>query len=221
MSAANPRFRRNNPHLPPVGNTFGIVSYKIIGIIEGQQTVSTFTYQAAAPSLTTAMMTTLMNSISGQLRGPYATAVSVTWSLTEEDLDFISRNDINGVFTTAHSGLVGSRGAPTLPTTVAIVLNRASNVKGQHGRGRLSLPAVCAADTTLSRVTAAGAITALVALEAAMLLTASDGVNTWTPCIAERSQSSPRLAIGSSALQVVTHDTLLGTIRRRKIGRGV
>jgi hypothetical protein len=221
MSAAQPRFRRNNPHLPPVGNTFGIVQYKIIGTIESQQTVSTFTYQAAVPAPSGTLMTTLLNNISTNLRAAYAACLSSAWLLTEEDLDCIHRNDINGVFTTAHSGLTGGRGPTTLPTTVAIVINRTSNVKGQHGRGRVSLPAVVAADTTLSKISAAGLITALIALETAMMVTASDGINVWTPCIAERANVSPRLAIGSSALQTVVHDSLLGTIRRRKIGRGV
>jgi hypothetical protein len=221
MSRAVPRFKRVNANLPAVGTAQGVIVYKLIGAIENQQTVSTFTYFAPNFTPSSGQLTTLRANISTNIRALFLACVSSNWTITEEIVDVVHRNDLNGVFSLANGGAAGGRGAPALATTMALVMNRSTAIKGQHGRGRLSLPAICAADTLASRVNAAGLLTAVAALEVGMLLTASDGVNTWTPCIGQRANTSPRLIIGAAALTNVTGDLLLGTIRRRKIGRGV
>ena len=220
MSRANPRFRRVNPPLPPVGAGNGIVQYQIRGSIEGQLTISSFYYSAAVPVPTPGQLATLRGNISTNLLAKYALCVSADWALTIEVLNVVHRNDLFGSTSTGNVPTVGGRPAGHLPTEVAGVINKVSAVKGQHGRGRLSLPAIATSDVTLSRITNAGELAALNNLEGAMLATATDGVNTWTPCIAQRGVVPPKLVVGFTPLVTAITNTLLGTIRRRKIGRG-
>jgi hypothetical protein len=219
VSRANPRFRRVNASLP---QTIGqaVVQYRLLGLQENQVTICTFNYQGPNPSPTATQLASLLTSISGNLLSPFLACVSSDWTVDFEELNVVTTNAINGVFSTTHSGTAGSRGTPALNTEMAIVINRECVVKGQHGRGRVSLPGVAAADVTRSRITAAALTTAVNALQAAMLLTASDGVNVYTPVMAQRATTTPRLVIGASPLTSVTHGSLLGTVRRRKIGRG-
>lgn len=219
MSRANPRFRRVNAPLPgTIGNA--VVQYRLLGLQENQITICTFNYQGPVPAPTNTQLTALLTSISGNLLSPFLACVSSDWTVDFEELNVVTTNTINGVFSTAHTGTSGSRGTPALNTEMAVVVLRECVVKGQHGRGRVSLPGVAAADVTRSRITAAALTTAINALQTAMLLTASDGANVWTPCMAQRATTSPRLVIGASPLTGVSHDSLLGTVRRRKIGRG-
>lgn len=220
MSRATPRFRRTNPHLPLVGSGNGVVVYKVIGSIEGQLTISTFMYSSQIPAPTNAQLQTLLGNISANIFNAYKACVSADWVCTGETVDVVHRNDIQGVSSVANAGVVGTRAAGHEPTEIAAVIIRSSAVKGQHGRGRLSLPAVATVDVTASRITGAGMLAALLALINAMLLVATDGVNNYTPSIGERAPTPPKLIVGFSPLVRLRSTTLLGTIRRRKIGRG-
>jgi len=220
MSRTNPRFRRVNPSLPAVGTTNGVVLYRIWGAIENQLTINTFYYGAAVPSPSPTQLATLLTNISTNIFAKYAACISADWSAMKETLDVVHRNDLNGASSTANAGTFGGRLAGHEPTEVAGVILRRCAVKGQHGRGRMSLPAISLNDVTSSRLANVVLFGLLALLVTAMQNVASDGVNNWTPVMAQRALVSPRLVIGSSPLSSVLFSTLLGTIRRRKIGRG-
>lgn len=220
MSRALPRFHRSNPPLPSVGTTNGVVLYRMIGSLEGQLTVTTFYFSSGVAAPTPAQLTTLLTNISTNLANQYATNISSDWTITRETLDVVHRADLAGVLSTARAGQAGGRAGGHLPTENAMVLVRYTAVKGQHGRGRIGLPPPAPADVTASRVSAAGLITTLNTLATQMLVTASDGANTWTPCSVQRATVPPKLVVGFSPLTRIVVNTLLGTVRRRKIGRG-
>jgi hypothetical protein len=206
--------------LPAIGTTNGAVVYKVIGSIENQMTMNTFYYQAAVPAPTQAQLQTLLANISAGLFSFYQNCISSDWVTVRETIDVVHRNDISGQVRTNNAGQLGLRPSTHEPTEVATVVIRYSAIKGQHGRGRVSLPAPSAADVTGSRITGAGMLTALTNLQTNMVLSFSDGVNAWTPCIVQRSTTSPKLVIGSSQIVRTIANLLLGTVRRRKIGRG-
>ncbi len=220
MSRAVRRFVRVNPHLPSIVGLAGCIVYKIIGSLENQLTVNTFYYSSVNIAPNTSQLTTLLAAISTNLMAAYRACVSADWTCTLERIDVVHRNDLNGVQSLANAAAAGTRGAGHFPTEVAITIARSSLVKGQHGRGRISLPAVPLADVTASNITAVALVNNLLTLCAQMKLVASDGANNWTPSIAERSVTSPKLVIGASAITACSPRTLLGTCRRRKIGRG-
>lgn len=220
MSRSNPRFHRVNPPLPAVGTTNGVVQYVIEGRIEGQMTLSTFMYGAPTPTLSLTQQTTLLNNIHTNLFTKYLALISSDWTCFRELLRVVHRNDLTTVTSIGSFGTAGTRPALHEPTEVAGIFLRIGNVKGQHGRGRVSIPAISTADVSGSNWQGAAIVANQLLFDSAMLATASDGTNTWTPCIGQRSTASPKLIIGFTALQSVNAVPLLGTVRRRKIGRG-
>lgn len=221
MSRALPRFRRFNPTLPLVGLAQGVVLYRIFGRLEGQLTVSTFMYLGPNNSPTQGQLTTLLAAISAGVFAPYIACLSGDWGTgVEEHLDVVHRNDIQGVVSTANAGAVGGRANGHLPTEVAAVISRYTVFKGQHGRGRVSLPGIATADVTASTITAAGLLTAMTALGTQLLAGRSDGTNVWTSCIGQRQTATPRTIQAAAVIVKYVNRPILGTIRRRKLGRG-
>lgn len=220
MSRANPRFHRVNPNLPLVGASNGVVQYVIQGQIEGQMTLSTFMYSAAVTTLSLTAAQTLLTNISNGLFPSYKNLISSDWTCVRELLRMVHRNDVPTNISTNRFATAGGRPALHEPTEVAGIFNRTSLIKGQHGRGRVSIPAISTADVSASNWTGAAITTNILLFQSAALATASDGTNTWTPCIGQRGTGSPRLIVGFSPIATVLVNNLLGTIRRRKIGRG-
>lgn len=220
MSRAVPRFRRFNAPLPPIGSSNGVVQYAIVGSIEGQLTVSTFFYEAPVNAPTQTQLQTLLGNLSTAFIAKWLPLMSADWTLTLQKLVVAHRNDLLGATTLVSAGSPGTGGSGHQPTEVAAIVNRTTAVKGQHGRGRLALPGVPLLAVTNSRITQTAYINASATLTTQMTATVSDGANTWTPVIAQRSGTSPRLVIGASPVISASLNLLLGTVRRRKIGRG-
>jgi hypothetical protein len=220
MSRANPRFRRSNPNLPLVGTTNGVVQYVVQGQVENQMTINTFMYSAPVPAPTPTQLQTLLTNLSGTVFVRYKGLVSADWTCVRELLKVVHRNDIATVISTGNNGVVGGRPAGHEPTEVAGVILRQTAIKGQHGRGRYSFPAVSTADVVNSTWTSVGLTAALALWYVAALGNQSDGTNTWTPCVGQRGVASPRLIVGFAPVVSFQGTNLLGTIRRRKIGRG-
>lgn len=219
MSRASRRYTRTSISLPStVGQ--GVVEYVIQGVCEAQETINTFYFLGPTALPTVASLNTLLSNIHTGLWAKYLACLSVDWTSTLERLNVVTTQVIQGVVSTTFANAAGTRPTAHLPLQNAILVTRQTATKGQHGRGRIYLPAVCEGDCTNSRVTNAALQTALNALAAQMLLTYSDGTNTWTPCVAQRSTVSPRLVTNAQALSSTGVNLLIATIRRRRIGRG-
>jgi len=118
----------------------------------------------------------------------------------------------------------GTAGATHLPLEMAAVQTLRSNLKGQHGRGRLSMPAVPNTFTTPAtdpNILNATGHTAYAALLAALLANIATALGTWVWTIHTR--PSPPSVLVNSAANVVSATTndVLGTVRRRRPGRGI
>lgn len=218
MSRLKPRFHRVNPFLPPVGGNQGVVEFIFQGVIENQMTINTFSYLGPNFAPTQPQLTTLANNITANLKATYLLAISADWALTQRKINVVHRNDIAGQVFGDNSG--GGGPANHLPTEVSAVILRSTAVKGQHGRGRVSLPAVPISWVTASTITNAFGILAYNNLAVNMLAVASDGTNNWVPCIGQRGTVAPPVIIGAAPITRLFLDALVGTIRRRKIGRG-
>lgn len=219
MSRAVPRYRRISPNLitVPVGAT--VVEIKMQGSIEAQMTINTF-YYIASVIPTTLQLSTLLLNWQNTFIPLLRACMSSDWTLTKVRIDVVNSNSTAGQDNTTSAGLAGLRGAGHEPTQMGMVSRRVSGVKGQHGRGRFTLPAPATADITNSTITAAALITAFGTLHTALFGTVSDGVNNWTYVIAQRSPVAPRLVTATAPVAVMGLNLVLGTIRRRKIGRG-
>jgi len=219
MSRANPRFRRVSANLPVLGATT-TVQIALLGTIEGQIVMSTFAWQAPTAAPTPAQLSALVTAFDTAYRTKYLTCMSNDYTMSGYRLTVTSNNTTQGVNSNLGTGVVGTGGGGHQPTEIATTITRQSAIKGQHGRGRLGLPAVPLAAVINSTLAVGAYRTGLTSLTAQMLLTLSDGVNTWTPVITQRSTASPKLVIGASPVIGSTFDLVVGTIRRRKIGRG-
>jgi hypothetical protein len=221
MSRAVPRFHRTNAPLPLVGNNNGVVLYRIFGQLEGQMTISTFMFSSANNAPTQGQLTALLTAISAGVFPVYRLCLSNDWGgNNKETLDVVHRNDISGILTTANSASAGGRAAGHLPTEMAAVMIRYTAVKGQHGRGRVSLPGIALGDVTASVISSGTLLTALTNLQTQLLGTYSDGTNTWVHCIGSRQPTSHGLVTAFAPVTRYVTKVLLGTVRRRKIGRG-
>lgn len=219
MSRANPRFRRVNQSLPVLG-TQGVVMMVIQGTIEGQLTISTFPYLGSVAAPTQAQLQTMITNFHTAMATAYRGAVSNDWSWTRTLAQVISSTTIATAVSGVNAGLAGTNGVGHAPIETADVFVRKTAFKGQHGRGRVSLPPPSLAAVVNSALSNAFVAGPQLAMATAMLASFTDGVNVWLPCVAQRSVSSPKVAIGAAALTFTAGNFFLGTVRRRKVGRG-
>lgn len=217
MSKANPRFRRVNPTLfPPFHGTYRV---RITGTIESQLTVSTFYYRDADGPLSESLikMQALATGIlsGGSLMSFYGQACSSDWDATEVLVDSPVLQVLATVVEYA-GAFAGGGPAGHEPTTVAAIIHRQTGTKGQCGRGHVSLPAVPTAWVTASKITTPLAYTSFAA---AMVTPVTSGGTTFTPCLYSKGTRIQK-TVGVADLTSATPRDLLGTVRRRLLGRG-
>lgn len=144
------------------------------------------------------------------------------FSITAAELHFgIAPSAITLYAAGAHPGTAG---ATNLPLEVAATISKQANLKGRHGIGRISMPAIPNTFTTpataSSSLNAAG-LTAYGLLAADMLLNLVTGTDTWIPVISTRPIPPATTIDRAAQIVLTTTRTILGTARRRKLGRGI
>lgn len=122
------------------------------------------------------------------------------------------------------AGTTGTAGATSLPLEMAAVMQKKTALKGQHGRGRLSMPAVPNTFTTPAtdgnKINATGT-TAYVALMNQLITPVVAGGNNWSLVVAVRPTPPDTLTQLCSVVNLMTLNPILGTTRTRKPGRGI
>lgn len=214
MSRANPRFRRVNPVLTAApANTFEVT---LFGSIENQLTINTFYYRDQGAALTSLSESNLSTGFAASVLGAFAACCSADWSYNQIKVQCLTtpaRQPYLGV-----SSGPGTGPSTHEPTTVCGVIIRRTGIKGQSGRGRIAVPAPSTSLVTSSSLSA-GLITTYNALCVAMVTPFTAGGVTWTPGVVSRkNKAGPPL--GYADLTSCQTRTLLGTCRRRKVGRG-
>lgn len=219
MSRKNPRFHRTNSPLPaPTTNIFELI---VRGSIEGQITINTFYFadQNATGTFVGSPEADINAGFLAILAPTYRACISADWSLTSVKTQCLTTPSRAPVTSTAGLPLAGTGAAGHEPTEVAAVCLRFSGLKGQSGRGRFSLPAVPTGAVLSSNLTAAG-LAANQAFCNAYNANFVQNAHTYTPMLVSRRGISPNFSYGTAVLVTCTATSLLGTIRRRKIGRG-
>lgn len=219
MSRAKPRFKRVNPPLPALTNNIFLVS--VLGVIENQLTINTFAYEdnkaVGAPAgnpeaeLGAAWRVNVL--------GSYRACCSADWSVTGIKTSCINLPTRIPVFDTGAYPLAGTGATGHFPTEVSAVIQRKTVYKGQSGRGRFSLPALPLSAATASALTA-GQIATQNTFLTALAGTLTTVNNVFSPALVSRRGVFPNFTYGSALLTAFINNTVLGTVRRRKIGRG-
>lgn len=219
MSRARPRFRRTNAPLPvPTGNVFML---QLLGTIENQLTINTFYYQdnkvIGTPEANAE--TNLAQQWVTNVAVNYDSCISADWTSTGIKVTCLTiPSRIPVVYTTGFPS-AGTGAAGHMPTEVSCVVQRRTNFKGQSGRGRVGLPAVPLTAVTNSVVNAAQ-LTKMTAFGNNMILSLVTAGATYSAGLVSRRGTLPNVTYGFAQLISTVNDTLVGTIRRRKIGRG-
>jgi hypothetical protein len=220
MSRANPRFRRPNGPLPVVTNN--IYQATIVGSINSQVVLMT-TYwndgQAAGTGVASQQLANGVNALNTTHQPIMGTNAFVT--------GVIVRPINNPTYVTVKSFLAaflpGTVASPCAGTILAPTIIRQTAWRGQAGRGRISpfgLPQLfLSADGT--QLTPA-AITAYTTWANQWLLgTIVNGGITFTAYLYSRGLRTQMPKVpGAAQIQSVSIRPLVGTARRRKIGRG-
>jgi hypothetical protein len=216
MSRANPRFRRNNPALPVgVPNWWQV---NVQGVIEGQATLTSFFYSDNNAALIAASESNLAAAWIANCLTAYKGALSADWAglqMIVKSLSSPTRNTF--ITTTGIAGVAGTGPAGHEPTIVCVTIDRYTPFRGQCGRGRIGVPAVPTGWVTASQLTNLTAHTALATNMLAVFVGA--GV-TYTPGLFSRGSRTTHTQ-GFATLVQAQLRVVLGTIRRRKLARGI
>ena len=111
-----------------------------------------------------------------------------------------------------------------LPLEMAAIMRKTGPLKGQHGRGRVYMPGVPAAFTTPltnPNVLNAAGIAAYQAYCTSVARANTIGGISYAACVSQR-PIGPILVVTNAALTPIMNPvSLLGTVRRRREGRGI
>jgi len=138
----------------------------------------------------------------------------------------ISRSDIPTIISTALAGTTtGSVVGGSLPSVMAAVMSKGSDLKGQHGRGRLMVgpPAASFVNTVGGDpdVLTAPALAFYATLATALMGPFALPGQTAKPCISTRPLQPDTTVKNAAEVTSIVTQPLLGTIRRRREGRGI
>lgn len=221
MSRKNPRFHRINATLPL--NTGNVYQVSILGQIENQLTVNNFYFEDNGTPLIATQESDLAVPFQATFVPIFAQSCSNEWQATALRVAVLSSPSRIPLMKTSGFPFAGIGGVGHLPTTVAAVINRQTSIRGQSGRGRIYVPAVPLPYVTSpneSTLNAAG-VTALTNLANAMLVSVIGANRTYQTALVSRRGTTPQSVTWPTALLIATNARpLLGTIRRRRIGRG-
>lgn len=222
MSRAAPRFRRPSPSLPALGFPAYLVQAQGHG--EAGIFLVNFAYIANNVAQTAASEANIAASAAVAWAAAFRGCMNASYSL-----DAIKVTCVTTVtrqpFTNNTSAALGAgtiAGNP-LPSTVAATIAKSTATKGQHGRGRNYMPGVpqsfITAATDPDRINAVGLV-AYNAFVTALLNTAlADGATNCNLAIYTRVAAGQPVTKGQLVTTCVMR-SLLGTIRRRRVGRG-
>jgi hypothetical protein len=214
---------RNNPLPPPyTGQPIRIV---LQTRTSGQVCQNVFDYVSPTPlTLTAGRLLTFAanwNSAMGAALQGILTADTVFLDTLAEDIN-------PGIVPTQSSagltGLTPTVAGHSLPIEMGATMSKKSALKGQHGRGRITLPAVPISFTTPAtdpnNLNGTG-LTAYGVLEALLEGVISDGVVNYSPVITVRPVAPATIPSHGAPIILFKTQLLMGTARRRKEGRGI
>lgn len=222
MSRANPRFKRTNPILPALTTP----AYRVTTLYLCDQQVCLFTMDGIMASntqtansesnLATSWDTTMRAALKGMLSSDcFLTGYKVQCLTTPTRMPFN--------FAIPSISQAGGVAPSHIPLEMAVILSKGTAFKGQHGRGRAYFPGFPSSGLTpatdANRVNALGQ-TWLTAVGTALIAgTILDGANAFQPAVTQRTTKGAPTTNGA-VITVFAFKLLLGTVRRRRIGRG-
>jgi hypothetical protein len=218
MSRANPRFRRNQiPMPPPAHNLYAV---KVIGTVQGQLLIHTLYYldeQLPGVGADTASLAAQINATVI----PFLQAAMATDVIYNKILVGVMNIPDSPTLDMEITPVAGALAGNSRGTETAATLYRYTAIKSKCGRGDMNIPVWAQAPNVVgSQLSGAGVV--LYALLASNLFSVVllGGGHTYTPALASRGTRLAPKILGSLPIALHGVRLTLGTVRRRKIGRG-
>jgi hypothetical protein len=150
----------------------------------------------------------------------YRACMSSDWKVVGVTAVCLTQPTLQTVSSTVSGGLAGTGPANHEPNQCAVVISRYTNVKGQHGRGRIYLPAIPTSWVTGSTITLAGGITAYNAFAVDLGTGITISAIAYAASVVQRAPTSPRGLVGVGSISSTSARLIVATVRRRRLGRG-
>lgn len=220
MSRANPRFRRPNNPLPLA--IFNAYQANVLYTKNSQQFITTLYYLDNQPTGTNIGTTSLAGAVSAALNTfqPVLATDCIVQGVIVRNLNNPTVPSVTQLLSPTLAGTVAGVSAGTIQ---AVTIDRLTGIRGQAGRGHVNLGPVpdswLSADGT-SIIAPGPATYATWATQWLRTVLVAGGSN-FTPILWSRGLRTqmPKLT-GATPITGTLVRTLLGTVRRRKIGRG-
>jgi hypothetical protein len=211
--------RHNAPAQPITGPVFRLI---IRFTFFGQLIENVLDYQA---STNFTMTGTLLADAIASWQSSVTAAWIAMFSPQNTALTIIAQDVSQGVAPTQVVVLTttGSTGSVSLGSILAMVIQKNTNLKGASGRGRMSfsgIPSSFVTPATNPDSANAAAQTQMATLNTALMAGLSAGGHALAPCVCTRPVAPAYLVTHAQPITSFTLDTLFGTVRRRKEGRG-
>jgi len=213
---------RNNPNVPLCTGPVIRLTVEMTNPV-GQRFQIILDYMAATPigvtqTVMTAFLTGWQTNCQTALRAVLGADVTITRYMTAE----IETGTCPTVVTNV--SFAGTEASDSLPGTVAAVTTKYSAWKGQHGRGRIyygGVPITFTDPTVDPNRLLGAAVTAYAAVNTALLLAVVAGGVNWNLSITTRPAPPAVLVARGTNVTILTVQQPLGTVRRRREGRGI
>jgi hypothetical protein len=215
---------RNNAFLAAIGGDCLQTVITVLGTDRPAQLTMSWMSLAFQGAGLSADVTAFPAALKAALEPTLKACLPLTATITLYTAKCVSRNDVrNASVTSAQAGTVAM--STSLPSNVAVIIQRGTFYKGQHGRGRLSMayvPNTFITPATDPNLLNAAAVTAYTAFMVALFGTVaapavSVNGHSYYPAILSRptppSQVVTNAAFISPSFCIL--DTLLGTVRNR------
>lgn len=221
MSRLNPRFHRNNPQLPAA--LPNVVQLTLFFTLENQICLNNLYYFDGGLTASITLLTSFLSAWVTAHQAALLGILSADTTFTQVKAFYTNVPAIIPQYQIIPAGTVGTGGSGHEPTPISVVFSKASNIKGQSGRGRFYSVGVPPAAVTGSTLTPSTAFQT----NAALWVTHMNnnlvvGANSYLPGIFSRRGYNKVSGAGGgfSGLTTVYIRQILGTVRRRRLGRG-
>jgi hypothetical protein len=215
---------RFNPDLPLHGST--AIRFTVQTTTDGQECLTKFDYICTNDTTSPSLNDLISFNVAwqGALEAAFRALINPLTEITAYIVQELAYGLTPSYFNVLGSGLPGTAGTTSLPIEVAAVMKLLTTVKGQHGRGRTYYPGV--PDTFITPATSANklnvaGLAAYNSWKFLLLPLITGGTRTWQYSQLEKPVPPNTLFLRGIQITSLVMNAVLGTSRRRKVGRGI
>ena len=214
---------RTNWPAPAITGVVGRIT--VVTSTAAQTCFTSFDYMSSSMTTTTAEMAVVVANFLLGTKAHYLACLTPDTTLIATTMQAVSSLVYQTAIVTEAPGVVGTVMTHSLPLEMGATLTKYSAIKGQHGRGRVTMPAVPITFTTPAtdpnRLNATGLAAYLAVVLDVQTSWAGTGGNFWAPVISTRPKPPASVVAEAALVTQYVQPLVLGTARRRKEGRGI